>query len=86
MPNVTIEMWTELKDAAEDAYSQLFDDAAGLLAQGTTTIQLDVDVSIFARLQRILISFDQVERTGEQRAADRVDGYDRDDLGESPDY
>jgi hypothetical protein len=25
-------------------------------------------------------------RTADQRAADRIDGYDRDDLGESPDY
>lgn len=25
-------------------------------------------------------------RTADQRAADRIDGYDRDDLGESPDF
>lgn len=26
------------------------------------------------------------QRTAAQRVADRIDGYDRDDLGESPDY
>lgn len=29
---------------------------------------------------------EEAERRAEQRNADRVDGYDRDDLGESPDY
>lgn len=28
----------------------------------------------------------KIARRAERRAADRVDGYDRDDLGESPDY
>lgn len=28
----------------------------------------------------------RLERAQDQRVADRVDGYDRDDIGESPDY
>jgi hypothetical protein len=29
---------------------------------------------------------ERAERAAERRTADRIDGYDRDDLGESPDY
>lgn len=28
----------------------------------------------------------QIESADERRTADRIDGYDRDDIGESPDY
>jgi hypothetical protein len=37
---------------------------------------------------RVIAEHDAVEseRRHERRIADRIDGYDRDDLGESPDY
>lgn len=34
----------------------------------------------------VIAADDDSEKRAHQRIADRIDGYDRDDLGESPDY
>lgn len=34
----------------------------------------------------MMIDFARIRATNEQRTADKIDGYDRDDIGESPDY
>jgi hypothetical protein len=73
---------------------RLDDEEEGAL-RALISIALDageVAGSARAKIERVLAKIDRParqrgpSRRAEQRAADRIDGYDRDDLGESPDY
>lgn len=59
-----------------------------LLAQTMTVRDLEFQttkVKLPAEARKIFVD-ELAERKRRQKIADQIDGYDRDDLGESPDY
>ncbi len=72
---------------ANDLLAVLECRATDAAAHGVPTPRLDAIIDVVEScIQASRLSHRPDIRVAEKRAADHIDGYDRDDLGESPDF